>query len=440
MQDLPRISIITPSYNQAQFITETIESVVAQNYPNLEHIVVDGGSSDGTLEILSRYPHLKVISEPDQGQADAINKGFRLATGSIWGFLNSDDTYMPGALSRVAQEVNPVIGRHIVMGRCAFIDALSEEIGVEHPSAFENHTRVLKIWLGYAIPQPAVFWTPEVWKTCGEMDTRLHFALDYDLFCRFSQKYRFHTIDQVLATYRLHEDAKTSQQSNAERLKDAIIISQRYWGKSYLPKYWLLALSLAWNRFNRIAKAQRLLGHAREAWRTKHGLSAFRYGVVGGLLAPEFAFYTGVYPRLSRSGKQAFANVINRVRSRQPHPETLARMNNLHLYPDGWAGPNLHLTQETQAITQTFILEGKLVDPKPRNARRIHIRLDNQEIASSLIESENTFRLTIPLESPLQPGQHNIEISANWWFVPHTLSGAPDYRPLSWKVKEITMR
>ena len=102
MERRPRISIVTPSFNQAKYIVATIESVMGQDYPNVEHIVIDGGSTDGTLDSLGRYPHLKLVSEPDRGHADAVNKGFRLATGEIWGFLNSDDTLLPGALLRVA--------------------------------------------------------------------------------------------------------------------------------------------------------------------------------------------------------------------------------------------------------------------------------------------------------------------------------------------------
>src|SRR6476659_2826563 len=103
MQTYPKISVITSSYNQGDFIGRTLDSVLAQNYPNLEHIVVDGMSNDQTPEILAKYDHLRVIREPDSGQADAINKGFRAATGDILCFLNSDDTFLPGALRRVAQ-------------------------------------------------------------------------------------------------------------------------------------------------------------------------------------------------------------------------------------------------------------------------------------------------------------------------------------------------
>ena len=123
MASLPRITIVTPSYNQAKYISETIESVIAQAYPNLEHIVIDGGSTDGTLEILNRYPDLIVISESDKGQADAINKGFKLATGEILGYLCSDDTLLLGTLDRIVLEIDPDRGRHIVMGRCSYRDA-----------------------------------------------------------------------------------------------------------------------------------------------------------------------------------------------------------------------------------------------------------------------------------------------------------------------------
>src|SRR5262249_49631443 len=130
---LPRIAVVTPSYNQGRFIGRTIDSVLAQDYPNLEHIVVDGMSSDDTPQILSRYPHLPVIREPDSGQADAVNKGFRAATGDIFCFLNSDDVFYPGALHRVAAALDPVRGRHVVMGRCLFIDEEDRSTGLEHP-------------------------------------------------------------------------------------------------------------------------------------------------------------------------------------------------------------------------------------------------------------------------------------------------------------------
>src|ERR1700682_204724 len=165
---MPRISLVTSSYNQARFIARTIESVLAQGYPNVEHIVVDGMSTDGTAEVLAAFPHLTVIREPDHGQADAINKGFHAATGQIFGFLNSDDTLEPGALRSVADAIDPKAGRHIVMGRCRFIDEEDRFLGVEHPSAFESHRRGLGIWKGKCLQQAALFLERGVGGVCGE--------------------------------------------------------------------------------------------------------------------------------------------------------------------------------------------------------------------------------------------------------------------------------
>jgi glycosyltransferase involved in cell wall biosynthesis len=186
MEQWPRISIVTPSFNQGHYIVATIESVLAQQYPNFEHIIIDGGSTDMTLDVLRRYPHLHVISEPDRGHADALNKGFRLATGDIWSFLNSDDTLLPHALHRVAQEIDPQRGRHIVMGRCRFIDAQGRFTGIEHPSlqaitacspsgkAIPFHSQRSSGRLRYGIRAEA--WM-RVWVSW----------IDYDLFCRFTR-------------------------------------------------------------------------------------------------------------------------------------------------------------------------------------------------------------------------------------------------------------
>src|SRR5207245_1968885 len=148
MANLPRISVVTSSYNQGRFIAQAIESVLGQGYPCFEHIVVDGMSVDDTAAILARYPHLRILREPDGGQAEAINKGFRLATGDIYCFLNSDDTLVPGAFQCVARELDPQRGRHIVMGRCRYLDEEGCPTGLEHPCAYQDHRRVLEIWKG----------------------------------------------------------------------------------------------------------------------------------------------------------------------------------------------------------------------------------------------------------------------------------------------------
>src|SRR5262245_44274026 len=253
----PRISVVTSSYNQGHFLGRTIESVLAQDYPNLEHIVVDGMSSDDTPDVLACYPHLRVLREPDRGQAEAINKGFRLATGDIYCFLNSDDTLRPGALHRVAREIDPARGRHVVQGRCRYVDEDDAWAGTEHPSLPAGHRRILQVWKTHCVPQPATFWTAEVWKRCGPMDEHLHLALDYDLFCRFSRRYCFHFVDAVLADYRLHGGSKTCSNEQDEVRERAIAVSRRYWGSPLGLKYWLLRGSLAWFRFKQAHEPQK---------------------------------------------------------------------------------------------------------------------------------------------------------------------------------------
>src|SRR5208283_1329998 len=174
--------------------------------PDFEHIIVDGMSTDETPVVLGRYPHLHVIREPDRGQAVAINKGFHRATGQIFCFLNSDDTFLPGAFHCVAGAIDPERGRHIVTGRCIYIGADGRPTGREHPCAYRDHLRVLEAWKVHCLPQPSTFWTADVWRRCGPLDEREPLVLDYDLFCRFSRDYHFYIIDQVLAAYRLHPD------------------------------------------------------------------------------------------------------------------------------------------------------------------------------------------------------------------------------------------
>jgi glycosyltransferase involved in cell wall biosynthesis len=436
MHRWPRVSIVTPSFNQARYIVATVESVIAQDYPNLEHIVIDGGSTDGTLDRLAPYAHLRVVSEADRGHADALNKGFGVATGEIWGFLNSDDTLLPGALHRVAQEVDPGRGRHIVMGRCRFIDAEGRSSGLEHPSRFEGHRRVLEIWKGYTIPQAAVFWTPEVWKICGPMDEDLQSAwVDYDLFCRFSRRYQFHFVDQVLATYRLHHESKTGRWTEADRLEESIALSRRHWGSPLRPLHWRLALSLALFRMNRLGRARRYLRLAQDAWRRGELLGAVPQAVASAILAPEVVFYVGVYPVL-RGGATGLGR---KVLARLGRWESAAYLGHTEPWNDGWVGPRLAVNRRAGRAAHAVTIRGWTDLRYMSNALLLTVRVDDRVVGHHRIAKPGDFAASIPLLGPMVAGEHTVEVEASAWFVPHRFARNGDYRPLAWRLIELEL-
>jgi glycosyltransferase involved in cell wall biosynthesis len=423
----PKVSIVTSSYNQAEFIGRTIESVRTQDYPNVEHIVVDGMSTDGTIDVLARYPHLHVIREPDRGQADAINKGFRVSTGDILGFVNSDDTLEPGAVSAVVKAIDPKAGRHIVMGRCRFIDEHDRFLGVEHPSAFESHRRVLEIWKGHCLPQPSTFWTREVWERSGPLNVDEQLMLDYDLFCRFSRHFTFHRLDRVLSNYRLHTAAKTSSVTDAERLEQAITVSRRYWGTPLSLSYWPIYTSYLRFRLNRRARAVGVMREGRVHLRQGRQASGVACLAAGALLAPDVVADVAVMPLVRR--------VISRPRFRRRAvaPQTEAYLSGTALYADNWAGPNLVVSRELDQTHTALVLSADLPPGPLAGPLEIEAYVDGRSFGAHAAGAGPNFRLVWRLGG-LAPGPHEVRLTANGFVVPHDQLGTPDFRPLSYHV------
>jgi len=205
----PKISIITPSYNQALFLEETIRSVLYQGYPNLEYIIIDGGSSDGSVEIIKKYePWLSYwVSELDSGQSQAINKGFYKCTGEIIAWINSDDYYAPGAFFYVASAFmnNPTLW---VAG---LVDRIDAEGKILIPGKLFEES--LKNWyVGAPYLQPGIFWSRALWEKAGKLDESLHYSFDYDLLMRFIQYQPFaYWINHKLANFRIHAQSKSGK-------------------------------------------------------------------------------------------------------------------------------------------------------------------------------------------------------------------------------------
>jgi glycosyltransferase involved in cell wall biosynthesis len=206
--DLPLVSIVTPSYNQAPFLETTIRSVLEQDYPRIEYIVADGGSTDGSVDIIRRYADRLAwwVSEKDRGQTDAINKGFAHAGGSILAWLNSDDTYEPGALSAAVQYRRDHAQVGLVYGDANFIDRDGRVIG--RFGAAQTDLRRLR--QGYVhIPQQAAFWRSDLWKQVGPLDPSFFFAMDYDLWVRLAARAPIVYTPRLWANFRLHTSGKT---------------------------------------------------------------------------------------------------------------------------------------------------------------------------------------------------------------------------------------
>jgi glycosyltransferase involved in cell wall biosynthesis len=204
----PLVSIVTPSYNQASYLEETIQSVLAQDYAPLEYIIVDGGSTDGSREIIQRFASRLAwwVSEPDAGQTDAINKGFALAQGEILAWLNSDDTYLPGAISGAVAYLQQRPQAGMVYGDANLVDEHGQVIG-KFPAAQTDYRRLRR---GYVhIPQQAAFFRASLWREVGPLDPTFYFAMDYDLWVRLARLSELHYLPSTWANFRLHGGGKS---------------------------------------------------------------------------------------------------------------------------------------------------------------------------------------------------------------------------------------
>jgi glycosyltransferase involved in cell wall biosynthesis len=223
----PKLSIVTASYNQGQYIEQTIESVLSQNYPDLEYIIIDGGSTDNSVDIIKKYEqHLTYwVSEKDQGQANAINKGLQHCTGEIFNWLNSDDYLEPGALQKIVwafadEQVQ------MVAGRVRNFSETSDEIIQNQQLSAKG----LMCWEpGVQFVQPGVWMRRSLIDECGGIDEQFHYAFDWDLYIR----YLYHSpvvkeIPDLLVHFRLHEESKTQSLSERFTVEERKIIEKIY--------------------------------------------------------------------------------------------------------------------------------------------------------------------------------------------------------------------
>lgn len=221
----PKISIITPSYNQAKYIEETIRSVILQDYPNIEYIIVDGGSTDGSLEIIKKYERWLTywISEPDKGQAAAINKGFHVASGDIVAWINSDDTYNPNVLRKVALFFHSNADVDFVYGNVRIIDEDSHEQEVLTPNDINDISNAGF----YVIHQPSCFWKRHTFQRAGYLNEEMHYIFDMEFWLRLHEYYKFSMTHEIYSNARFHSETKTANKQ-IEFALETLSVYERY--------------------------------------------------------------------------------------------------------------------------------------------------------------------------------------------------------------------
>jgi glycosyltransferase involved in cell wall biosynthesis len=225
----PKISIITPSFNQGQFIEETIRSVLLQGYPNLEYIIMDGGSTDGSVDIIRKYEKYLTywVSESDKGQAQAINKGFKRASGVLYGWINSDDLLLPGSLYSLAfaYSKNPSA---LLMGEVINFYENSTKIKTIKPHQVNFEGMILPAISGLSWHQPGVYIPACLVQHVGFLDESLRYLFDQDWMCRLLQVATVEYISKPIAKFRIHANSKTVGE-NFYWLSEMEIVAKRYW-------------------------------------------------------------------------------------------------------------------------------------------------------------------------------------------------------------------
>lgn len=371
------VTVITPSYNHGRFIEETIKSVLTQDYPLIEYIVVDGGSSDNTLEILHRYAdRLSWISEPDHGQSDAINKGFRMARGELLAWLNSDDTYEPGAVSKAVNAFRDNPNLALVYGHGGIIDEKGARIRIFEATEPFNLWSLIHKW-DYIL-QPTTFFKKAALEKVGLLRIDLNWCMDWDLWIRLGMNYPAAFVNEMLANSREYAETKTSMGG--------------------------------WRRFREIS---RLMGQNCSA-RFPPGLFIYGIDTIAGFFRRRKLF-AGLVNRVA-------AALIGRILKGVPT-----------VYPDGWVGPKAILA--VPACAGKAVIQGEAVfeDLFPM---KLSVFQAGIFIKSMVIEQPGLFRLEVNLEDA--PDQRYQEIMIKT--TKRKRGQKPDARHLCWRFKSVEMK
>jgi glycosyltransferase involved in cell wall biosynthesis len=230
----PLISIVVPSFNQGKYIGQTIESIIGQSYPRIELIIMDAGSTDDTRDVVRKYESSisHFVSEPDRGQADAVNKGFRVAKGDICSWINSDDMYMPGAFAKAADLIGSYNELKFVYGGSLYMCEGKSKRSAHWPPPYDAEKLRYRDYL----VQPSTFWTRALWEKTGGVDDSFQYALDWEFFVRASKICPFIRCEDYLAIIRIHPTTKTTT-GGGKRHRELVRIVEMHGDEDWAAAY-----------------------------------------------------------------------------------------------------------------------------------------------------------------------------------------------------------
>ena len=415
MSRYPLVSVITPSFNQGEFIEETIQSVLSQDYFNKEYIVVDGGSTDNTLEILKKYSDkIRWISESDNGQADAVNKGFKMAKGEIVGWLNSDDTYCPGAVRKAVAAflMNPA--NIMVYGNAYYINREGLRTG-RYPSGPFVHHRLAEACF---ICQPTVFLKSEVLKKIGLLDTSLQTCMDFDYWIRIGKKFDPSKISylskEFLANSRMYGENKSLGKSE-KHYSEIMETVKKHFG--YVSIRWLCgyiyAVTLGKRRIKRYEKAH---------FTTKSLIQLYFF----------FRLFTKRWAWI-----YFWKYIINSISNfigiySEPYQGAF--------YDDGWVSRFCIISLETNKAADSLFLEGRHAWPD-KDSLKIDVIINGEKVKVIHVKQAGKFKFTINIPHKLR-GEDLLVVmlKPRKTFVPLNRGMAPDRGRLSFILEKIELR
>ena len=387
----PLVTIVTPSYNQGCFIRATIESVLSQDYPHVEYIIMDGGSTDETASVVKDYAsRLTFISEKDRGQSHAINKGFRMAQGSILGWLNSDDLYLPGCIRTAVDAFQRNAAAGAVYGEGYLID-YSGNTSCRFP-----HTEAFNLWrlvyLSDYILQQSVYFRKDVLDDLGYLDEDLHYTMDWDILIRIGMKYQLEYVPEYMGCLREYPEAK-SFSGGVARVREIQRMLQRHTGLRMSPGYVVYGLD------------------------TYHKLWCDR---IDQALAP---MLKPVSEKLKSVVRLGAGLIIRRTIT-----------DSQGLYPDGWVGRSLNYM--LPAGSGGLVIEGYLPSLDRLEKQRLNIRANGVSLGRWDVASGD-FRIEVPVPRGIASEPLRLRIEASQWVVKERFRVSGDRRRLAYRLKSI---